>query len=185
MTRKLIFAFTLMGVSALVGCGSNTTESLDSGASDAGITLFGLSAGDNCYTVTAIAPSYSDGCGIGVETLVNQSLPMNYTSASATVVLGTDGSLGGGVIANNVGTLVRDGSTSFTPTCTLHQTDTTQLTMLANNMFTVAVTEVESNFAAACGALAPAGGTCTSTWTWTMTKSTDATLVPPLCGATP
>ena len=186
MIRNMILALVLIAAPALVGCGSNTTESLDSGTSDAaGITLFGLSAGDNCYTVTAIAPGYVDGCGDGVELVVNHSLPMNYTSATATVVLGTDGSLGGGVIANNMGTLVRDGNTSFTPTCTLHQTDTTQLTMLANNMFTVTVQEVQSNFAAACGALAPAAGTCTSTWTWTMQKSSDATFVTPLCGEAP
>jgi len=187
MIRNTILALALVAAPALIGCGSNTEETVDSGtpSPDTGITLFGLSAGDNCYTVTAIAPGYVDGCEIGVETVVNASLPMNYTAATATVVLGTEGSLGGGVIANNEGTLVRSGATSFSPTCTLQQTDTTQLTMIANNMFTVTVTEVQSGFAAACGALAPAAGTCTSTWTWTMQKSIDATLVPPACGAAP
>jgi hypothetical protein len=57
--------------------------------------------------------------------------------------------------------------------------------MLANNQFTVSVTEVQSNFGAACGTEAPVGGTCTSIWTWTMVKAIDATLTPPLCGEAP
>jgi hypothetical protein len=187
MTRKLIFAFALMAAPALVGCGSNTTESLDSGTSDAGITLFGLSAGDNCYTITDIAPGFSDGCMLGVNTLVGQSLPMNYTSASATVQLGTDGSLGGGVIANNQGQLVRDGYPTLSgTTCAFHQTDTSLMQLTANNVFSVTVTETESSFGTTCAAAdVPVGGTCTSTWTWTMSKSPVATLVPPLCGSTP
>lgn len=187
MTRNLILALALIAAPVLVGCGSNTTESIDSGT---GTTPFGLSVGDNCYTITAVS-AVSDGCAIGVAGLVNQSLPMNYTAptatdATATVTLGDKGSLGGGEIANNVATLVRDGDTTFSgTTCTLHQTDTTQLQMIANNQFTVTVKEVESNFGATCGADAPAAGTCTSTWTWTMQRSTDATLVPPACGAAP
>ena len=55
------------------------------------------------------------------------------------------------------------------PTCTWHQTDTSQVTLTATNAFTIQVTEVEEMFATACSAgTAPAGGTCTSTWTWTM-----------------
>jgi hypothetical protein len=57
--------------------------------------------------------------------------------------------------------------------------------MLANNQFTVSVTEVQSNFGAACGTEAPVGGTCTSIWTWTMVKAINATLTPPLCGEAP
>jgi hypothetical protein len=186
MSKKLILALALMAAPAIIGCGSNTEETVDSGTPGADAGLFGLSAGDNCYTVTAIATGYADGCDLGVEMLVTQSLPLKYTAATATVELGTEGSLGGGVIANNVGTLVRDGDTSFDATCTLHQTDTTQLTMIANNMFTVTVTEVQSNFGTGCAAAdVPVGGTCTSTWTWTMTRSTDATEEPPLCGADP
>lgn len=117
--------------------------------------------------------------------MVGTSLPMNYTAPTATVTLGKEGSVGGGNIASNGANLVRDGNTSFSATCTLHQADTSQLQMIADNTFTVSVKEVLSNFAAACGALAPTGGTCTSTWTWTMQKSAVTTLVPPLCGATP
>jgi hypothetical protein len=149
-------------------------------------TLYGLSGGDNCYTITAIAPGYSDGCMLGVVTLTGQSLPMNYWGETGTVALGASGSLGSGAIRYNQGTLIREGDTSFAgTTCTLHQTDTTQLQMLANDKFTVSVTEVESNFSPTCGADAPAGGTCTSTWTWTMQRATDSMLVPPFCQRTP
>jgi hypothetical protein len=149
-------------------------------------TLYGLSGGDNCYTITAIEPGSSDGCMLGVVTLTGQSLPMNYRGETGTVALGANGSLGSGVIFNNQGTLTRDGDTSFIgTTCTLHQTDTTLFQMLANDKFTVSVTEVESNFSPTCGVDAPAGGTCTSTWTWTMQRATDPMLVPPFCQRTP
>jgi hypothetical protein len=152
------------------------------------VTPYGLSGGDNCYTVTDITAGYSDGCAIGVADVVGASLPMNYSTTTYFVKLGTDGSLGGGAIVNNQGTLIRDGDTTMTDpsgtTCTLHQNDTTQLQMTANNQFTVSVTEIESGFSAGCPTH-PAGSTCTSTWTWTMAKSIVTTQVPPLCGATP
>lgn len=151
-----------------------------------GPTLYGLSGGDNCYTITAIAPGYSDGCMLGVVTLTGQSLPMNYSTTTYLVTLGTNGSLGSGAIRYNQGTLFRDGDSAFGgTTCTLHQTDTTLFQMLGNDKFTVSVTEVESNFSPTCGADAPAGGTCTSTWTWTMQRATDPMLVPPFCQRTP
>jgi hypothetical protein len=180
MTRNLILALALIAAPVLVGCGSNTTESIDSGT---GTTPFGLSVGDNCYTINAIASGYSDGCGLFVlSTQVGASLPMNYDATTATATLGTQGSLGGGTILNNQGTLVRDGDTSDGTGCTWHQNDNTLLQMTANNQFTVSVTEVESVFSTACGASA---STCTSTWTWTMQKSAVTTLVPPACGAAP
>jgi hypothetical protein len=180
MTRNLILALVLIAAPILGGCGSNTTESIDSGATDTGATLFGLSVGDNCYTITGVA-AVSDGCVLGVAALVTTSLPMNYTaSPTATVTLGTSGSLGGGVIANNAATLVRDGDTSDGTGCTWHQSDSTNFQMTADNQFTVSVTEVESGFAAACGAPA---NTCTSTWTWTMARAADKTLMPPACGS--
>ncbi len=186
MKKNFLLALALMAAPVVVGCGSNTTDILDSGTSDtAGITLFGLSAGDNCYTITSIAPGFSDGCGLGVDTLVGQSLPMSYDATTASVALGTDGSLGGGVIANNEGTLVRVGDPTLAgTTCTWHQTDNTVLEMTANNQFTVTVTETESAFGPTCAATdVPAAGTCTSTWTWTMQKSAVTTLVPPACGS--
>jgi hypothetical protein len=115
---------------------------------------------------------------------------MNYTAptatvAPATVALGTEGSLGDGQIGNNVAKLVRVNDPTLNGTnCSWHQTDNADLTMIANNKFTVSVTEVESNFGSTC-ADAPATGTCTSTWTWTMQRATDTALVPPLCGSAP
>jgi hypothetical protein len=187
MNRNLIFALALIAAPVLGGCGSSTVDDLDGGTQDAvaGPTLFGLTAGDSCFTITSIVPGFIDGCGLGVDTLVGTSLPMNYASATAVVTLGTKGSLGAGAIASNAGTLVRDGDTTFSgTTCTLHQTDTSQLQMTADNAFTVSVTEVESNFGTTCAAAdVPATGTCTSTWTWTMQKSAVTTLVPPACGS--
>jgi hypothetical protein len=192
MTKNLVIASVLIGAFSLMGCGaSNSGEALDAAASATpdtavGPTLYGLTAGANCYTVTAIAPGFNDGCAIGVDTVVGQSLPMTYTQATGTVALGTDGSLGGGAIVNNQGTLNRENDPAIPgTTCTLHQTDDSVLTLTANNQFTVSVTEVESSFSAGCGSLAPTAGTCTSTWTWTMEKSNDATLVPPACELTP
>ena len=187
MNRNLIFGLALVAVLAVGGCGSSTVDDLDGGTQDAvaGPTLFGLTAGDSCFTITSIAPGFSDGCGVGVDSAVGTSLPLNYASATAIVTLGTDGSLGGGAIANNVGTLVAVGDMTVSETtCTLHRTDTTQLQMTADNAFTVSVTEVESNFGATCAAAdVPATGSCTSTWTWTMQKSAVTTLVPPACGS--
>lgn len=187
MTKISILACLSIAASVLVGCGaSDSGGTPEAGTTpDTGATLYGLSGGDNCYTITAIAAGYSDGCGLTVETQVGQSLPLNYSADTYFVKLGTDGALGGGAIAYNQGTLIRENDPSISTTCTIHQKDTSVLQMLANNQFTVSVTEVESNFGAACGTLAPAGGTCTSTWTWTMEKSNVATLIPPLCGATP
>jgi hypothetical protein len=180
MSRNFIFALALMAAPVLGGCGSNTTESPDTG-----VALFGLTAGDSCFTITAIAPAFSDGCGLGVDGIVRTSLPLNYDNTTAIVTLGTNGSLGGGAIANNVGTLVRVAPQTIDgTTCTFHETVNSQLQMTANNQFTVSVMEVQSTFGNTCAATdVPAGGTCTSTWTWTMQKSTDATLVPPLCGS--
>ena len=93
------------------------------------------------------------------------------------MTLGTDGAEGAGAIANNTGTLTRDGDTSDSsmPTCTWHQNDTAQVTLTATNAFTITVTESDTNFATAC---VPAMTACTSTWTWTLTKGSKT---PPTC----
>ncbi len=184
MNRNFILALALMAAPVLGGCGSNTTEVVDSGA-DAGATLYGLTTADSCFTITAIATGFSDGCGLGVDTIVGTSLPLNYDNTTAIVTLGTNGSLGGGAIANNVGTLVRVADQTIDgTTCTFHANVNSQLQMTADNQFTISVTEVQSTFGAMCAATdVPTGGTCTSTWTWTMQKSAVTTLVPPACGS--
>jgi hypothetical protein len=177
-STKLTFALlTAMLVPfALVGCGSNESD-MDAGISmpdaevvvDAGPTLYPLSAGTYCYDVMAIAPGYADGCALAVETVVGGSLPGTYDAATGQFTLGTEGSLGTGLLSNNVGTLLRDGMTSdaSAPTCTWHQSDTTVMTMIGQNQFTAQVVETENTFAAACAPYIPTAGTCTSTWTWT------------------
>lgn len=150
--------------------------------------LFGFSQGDSCFVVTAVAAGSVDGCGLEVANAAmvdpaNQlpiTIPFNYDPTTAIVTLGTNGSLGRGVVSNNAGTLARDVAASDTSNaaCTWHETDNAVLTLIADNTFTVSVTEDETTFATAC-TQPPPGGQCTSTWTWTMTRSTTST--PPAC----
>jgi hypothetical protein len=171
-------------VAAVAGCSSSDSKSdaavsdaRGDATSDAG-TLFRLSENDNCFDITAIAAGADDGCEIGVASLVGKdALPVNYVRATATVTLGTNGSIGAGQVTFNKGTLTRN-STATNPdmvSCTWNQMDTADLTMIADDTFTVAVTEVESMFLPACSGI-PTGGMCTSTWTWTMKKSTTKTI---------
>src|SRR3954469_6760863 len=181
---KALFIALAFGAAATASTGCSSTSNGD--ASTDGLTndgggdtsgdsmqLFGLSTGDSCFDIVSVDPGSVDvaagGCMIGVDTLVGSALLVNYVQATATVTIGKDGSLGAGPVAKNMGTLTRDGTTSDSamPTCTWHQTDTSNLTLTATNQFTLSVTEVENMFAAACGAAnTPTGGTCTSSWTW-------------------
>jgi len=190
---KSAFTMTLLGGIFALGC-SSSTNSDDGGlggftGSEGGATgtdagqdgpvLFGLSTGDSCFDIVSVAAGSNDGCNLGVADtvanngLVGASLLVNYTQATATLTVGTDGSLGAGQIAFNMGTLMRDGTAtdSAMTTCMWHQTDTSMVTLTATNEFDVSVTEVENMFANACS-MKPTGGTCTSTWTWHMKKGT-------------
>jgi len=84
-----------------------------------------------------------------------------------------EASLGTGNVNGTMATLMRDNmvTDSTTATCTWHQTDTSVLTLTANDTFNLAVTEVENTFSAGCGTTTPTGGTCTSTFTLSMTKA--------------
>lgn len=163
----VLLGLALFGVS---GCGSS--DSTD-GAGDAGATLYGITPGTYCYKVTSIAPGYSDGCGLGVDQVVGLSLPGTQDTATGIFTLGTDGSLGGGEVRNNVATLIRQGQTSNpdVPACVWNQTDNTALTMTGENKFTASVTETKTDITAACS---EAFVTCTSTWTWTFEITTQS-----------
>jgi hypothetical protein len=165
-TQKLSLGLVAIALAsfAVARCGSNTTESVPDGST--GPVLYPLSTGPYCYDVTGVS-GVVDGCGIAPASVVGTALPGTYDQAAQTFTLGTEGSLGVGVLSNNTGTLLRDGTTSDSsaPSCTWHQTDTTTITMMAQNMFTASVVETEDTFAAACGA---ASTPCTSSWTWTM-----------------
>ena len=149
-----------------------------------GQTLYALSAGTFCYDILSIAPGYSDGCGLGVATYVGtptmpSALPVSYYDVATTVggdaipagtvVVGNDGSLGRGVVNQNVGTLLRTGMPVDTdvPTCTWSETVQAQFQLTATNKFYIAVSETRSNFDPSCASVKPlpAGGACTSTWT--------------------
>ena len=183
---KTTFRTSLLGLAlagfAAVGCSSTTTTDLDASTyvypdTATGPTLYGLSDGTYCYDITAVS-AVSDGCALGVAGLVGSAaLPGTYTVSAGQFTLGTEGSLGTGLISQNMGTLSRDGNTSdpSAPGCTWHQKDTTYLTMVGQNQFYVTVTENQDSITAACGAPA---ATCTSTWTWDMQIGTKT---PPAC----
>jgi hypothetical protein len=177
---KSAFAMTLLGGICALGCSSSSStdagNELDAG-NDTGPTLFGITAGNTCFDVVSVQPGFNDGCDIGVGDtaanmgLVGTAILVNYDPNSATLTVGRAGALGTGQIAFNTGTLSRVGDTSLDgmPTCTWHQTDTSAITVTAQNEFDLAGTEVQNTFATACGtANTPAGGMCTSTWTWHM-----------------
>jgi hypothetical protein len=176
---------------ALGGC-SSTSNSDDGGdassdlAGDTGPTLYGLTTGDSCFDIVSVATTAAtDGCNIGVADtvqnmgLVGAALLVNYDMATATLSIGTAGSLGAGTIAFNMGTLTRAGNPTDPQmtTCSWHQTDNAQVTLTATNEFNISATEVQNMFATACSPI-PSGGTCTSTWTWHMVKGTKT---PPAC----
>jgi hypothetical protein len=187
LTKTLgVFVVAAVGAGVMaVGCSSSSSDCSDGGTcttdagsggtqggtGGAGPTLFGITEGTYCFDIVSIAAGASDGCDLGVASLVGQALPVNYVMATATVTLGTDGSLGAGPVASNMGTLTRDNMPTdpMMTTCTWHQTDTTTLVLTDTNQFTASVVENQSTFAAApaCSSIPP-GGMCTSTWTWTM-----------------
>jgi hypothetical protein len=177
-----IVSLILASAGALVGCSgaSSSADGGDSGTAGsgggggAGGTAFGLSKGDTCFDVLSVEGTPTDGCDIGVAAVVGSALPVNYDETTGILKVGTEGSLGGGAISFNVGTLTRLDSVAMDGTCSWHQMDTSMVTVTATNAFTIAVTENESMFAAACSPI-PTGGTCTSTWTWKMAKSTTKT----------
>jgi hypothetical protein len=183
MKRTILTGISVLALAAAsVGCSSSgSSDGGQDGQPSDGPVLFGLTTGDSCFDVVSIATGFDDGCGIGVDSVVGQALLVNYDPTTATVTVGTSGSLGGGVVTNNMGTLTRSGTTSDStmPTCTWTQTDNSNINVIATNKFTLAVTETQSNFASACAATSvPTGGACSSMWTWTMQKGTKT---PPGC----
>lgn len=111
--------------------------------------------------------------------MVGFALPSNYNDNTGVLTLGTQGSLGGGVITYNQGTLVRvKGAVSdpSVPGCSWNQQDTALVTVTAENQFTASVTEKQDTIAAACGL---GVASCTSTWSWTFVI--DGSLSAPAC----
>jgi hypothetical protein len=170
--------------------GSATGTAGSDGSVCSGVTLYALTTGDSCFDIVSVTAGANDGCMLGVADpvammgLVGSTLPVNYDMPTATLTVGTMGSLGAGPIMCNMGTLTRNNNPSLSsaPTCTWNQTDTSMVNVTNTNEFDISVTEVEQTFAAACPSTdVPTGGQCMSTWTWHMVKSTDTTKVPPTC----
>jgi len=173
---KLSVTFAVLAMLGFTGCGSS--DSSPDETPDGGETLYGISPGTYCYKITSVS-AVNDGCDLGVANMVGSALPGTYDASTGILTLGTQGSLGGGVITYNKGTLVRQKGTMSdlgTPGCSWDQEDTTQITMTAQNQFTAAVTEKQDSIAPACGF---ASTSCVSTWTWTFVI--DGTLTPPSC----
>jgi len=187
-TIKTMTVFAALGVTlAAVGCDSGSSCA-DGGVCDGGLggksgaggaggaggapALYGLTGGTYCFDVTGIT-GLVDGCGITPNVITK--LPVTYTAATGAVAVGREGSVGQGAVANNMGTLSRVGNSSDGPACMWSQTDTSTLTMTANNAFTISVSETESGFSATC-VPAPVSDPCTSTWTWTMQIHVPATM---------
>jgi hypothetical protein len=176
-----------------LGCSStsdNTDGSADDAATDVasdGPQLYGLTPGNLCFDVVSVATGSSDGCDIGVaDTVANMgfvggAVLVNYDMPTATLTVGKAGALGAGTISFNMATLTRANNPvdSMMATCSWHQTDTSQVTLTADNEFDLSATEVQNMFAIACTpSSVPTGGTCTSTWTWHMKAGTKT---PPDC----
>ena len=180
---KWALSLAMIGVFAGVGCGSSGLlgdGGTGAGGNDGAVTLYALTTGDSCFDITS-ASAVNDGCMLGVGGLAgNTAIHVNYVMSTAILTVGTTGQLGGGQIAFNVGTLMYDGTATDASNaqCMWHQTDTSNVTVTAQNEFDISVTEVENTFTAACGTTAPAGGSCTSTWTWHMKHGTKT---PPAC----
>jgi hypothetical protein len=179
---KTVTVFAAVGLGLTVaGCDSGSSCA-DGGVCDGGIgggkggasgglggaggstPPFGLTGGTYCFDVTGVS-GIVDGCDIKPGAI--SQLPVTYTVTTGVVAVGKEGSIGQGIVANNMGTLLRDGNTSDGAVCTWHQMDTSSLTMTADNAFTVSVSETESTFAAAC-VPPPPSDPCTSSWTWMM-----------------
>jgi hypothetical protein len=177
--KMLKISTILMGLAlfGFAGCGSSdTTEGTPDagglGNQDAGPTLYGITPGAYCYKVTSIVPGYIDGCENGAAEAVGKTIPGSYDNTTGILTLGTKGSMGGGEIKYNQGTLIRTKSLSSAPEvpgCSWNQADTTTVTVTDTNKLTVSVVESQDTITAACGASAT---TCTSTWTWTMEVAT-------------
>lgn len=173
--KLLKISTVLMGLALLgfTGCGSSDSTE---GTPDSGVTVYGISPGAYCYKITGVS-AVNDGCGLDVLGQVGKALPGTYDASTGTFTLGTQGSLGGGVITYNQGTLVRVKGTMSDADCSWQQDDTTLVTMTAQNQFSASVTENQDTFAAACGL---SFTSCQSTWTWTF--AIDGNLTAPACG---
>jgi hypothetical protein len=195
--KMLQLGLALAMAGSFAACsGSSDSDDGGDGSADAAsnnndgstdVTLFYITPGDSCYEIVSVASGSNDGCDFGVaDTVANQglvgaSIPFNYDNTAYTIKVGTDGALGGGAIAFNMATLLRDGNTTDTaaPTCMWHEHVDATVTFTAQDQFNISASRTQSAFTAGCtNPPPPTGGTCTSTWTWTMKRNTKT---PPEC----
>src|SRR5260221_581988 len=183
--RSWRFAVAVTAMGALASCSSSGSSGDGGDAAQTGdAPAFGLTVGPSCFDIVSVENGSNDGCDLGVAKpvasggLVGAALPFNYDMTAVTIKVGTDGSLGGGPILNNMADLVRDGDATD-GACMWHEHVNSSVTVTAQNEFTIAVTRTQSMFSAGCtNPPPPTGGMCTSTWTWHMKKGTKT---PPGC----
>lgn len=161
--------------------GAVTDTSSDSN-NNTDVTLYFITPGDSCYDIVSVANGSNDGCDLGVaqnapDGLVGATIPFNYDNQAYTIKVGTEGSLGGGAIAFNMATLLRDGNVTDdkVATCMWHEHVDATVTFTAQDEFNISASRTQSAFTATCTDL-PASVTstnnmCTSTWTWHMKRN--------------
>jgi hypothetical protein len=165
-----------------IGCGDDDSLCGDAACPDGGVTpatdgpmQWGLTSGKTPFVLVGTATGVMDGCNIGVAALTGLTFPVTYSRDLATIEIGDPKgspampSLGKGMIAGNTATLTRDNKGGDGVSCFWDQKDTSLLTLIGHDQFTLAVTETQSGIAAACSPKPPTDP-CTSSWTWTLKK---------------
>jgi hypothetical protein len=184
MTKITKTLCLLAAVGMWQGC-SSSSDDADGGKKDGGDggssdgPVLGLSRGTNTYQVTAVS-GVTDNCEILPNELMGMSFPATFTESTQILSVGSDKgappmpSFGSGVVGVT-GTLMRENDATNGAGCSWHQVDTSEFTLIGNDVFTLNVTEVESAFNGCTGDL-PAMNPCTTTFTATFSKvaGTDA-----------
>jgi hypothetical protein len=182
--NKLVLAAVAtigLGGVAFLGCGgdddNNGTDAgrADGGSkSDAAATIFGISD-TGCYVVQDVT-IVSDGCEFAPDLVKGKSVPGSYVRSTGTLSLGkqvgspVQPSLGSGQVLNNAGQLSRN-NTASDGACTWNEVVTGDVSVTANDTFTISFTDTQRTFQGCTNPPPPTGGTCTSTWVWTLKRS--------------
>ncbi|HET6149581.1 MAG TPA: hypothetical protein VFH68_18735 [Polyangia bacterium] len=175
MTRFFKSLCLLSALALWQGC-SSTSDNGDAASGDAAADIgVGLSRGMNYYKITAVTVT-SDVCDIGAADFLNEVLPVNFVLATQILSVGNSvgdpvmPSLGSGVIGT-MGTLMRENNASNGTACVWHQKDVSIFNLTGADVFTLDVTETQSQFTSACDPTPP-GGTCTSVYKLTLSITT-------------
>jgi hypothetical protein len=185
MKKTCISLLTTLTLASLAGCGSTDNNCDEAGCLDVSVVTFdaggpdgpmqwGLTRGASKFKITAVK-DVTDPCGTKPGEVISNDIDVNYDETTMTVSVGKGvGSpvmpyFGSGKVGGNKATLMRDNKSGDGTACTWDEKDVSQFELYDHDKFTLAVTQDQSGFMM-CGAIAPTGGKCTSTWTWTIEK---------------